>query len=244
MYTKSEKIFLNSVLQKVGKGINQYKMIGADDKVMVAVSGGKDSLVMLETLVLRRKYLPIKYELCAVHIVVDDVPFKANPKFLKQLCDELEVPLIIKETHAGIDDFEKKKRACFTCSWNRRKELFQLCADKGFNKIAFGHHMDDMLETLLMNMSYHAEISSMPPIISMFEGLFEIIRPMVLLNNAELKRYANLKKFMKMEKNCPYEDQTNRNAMRQIIDQIAQISPKARTNMFRAMQNVNEEYLP
>ena len=174
MLTKQEKTFLKTIQHKVGKGINTYDMIKDGDKVLVAVSGGKDSLVLLETLALRRKFLPIDYELSAVHVVVDDVPFKADPAFLQQLCVQLDVPLIIKETHAGIDDHETKKRACFTCSWNRRRELFQLTSDLKYNKLAFGHHMDDMLETLFMNMIYHAEISSMPPRMAMFEGKFEI----------------------------------------------------------------------
>lgn len=240
---KKEQYFVQKVRQTAGKAINSYNMIEANEKILVAVSGGKDSLALLEILSSRRKYLPIHYELHAAHIITEDVPYQIDVEWLQQFCNDLDVTLHLVTTRANLETAGKKK-PCFACSKNRRKELFQLSNRLGMNRLAFGHHLDDAVETLVMNMAQHANISSIPPSLSMFEGKIHIIRPLTLLTNDEMKRYASLMGFPSLKQECPYEDHTIRKKARDIVEQMTEINPKARFNLFNSMGNIDMEYLP
>ncbi|WP_075591049.1 tRNA lysidine(34) synthetase [Labilibacter marinus] len=240
---KADKSFFRKIINLSGKAINQYKMIEANDRVLVAVSGGKDSLSLLDILVERRKFLPIDYEIHAIHVITDDVPYEIDKDFLARFCIELDVTLHLITTHAGIEE-KSDKKPCFTCSWNRRKELFDFARKNGFKKVAFGHHLDDAIETLMMNMLMHANISSIPGKLSMFNGDIEVIRPLIFLTNAEMIRYSEMKEFVSLKKECPYEDHTMRYATRQMIHQFEKLNPQARINLFKSMSNIDEEYLP
>ncbi len=241
--TKQEQAFIQKVRQTAGKAINQYQMIKADDKVMVAVSGGKDSLSLLEILSSRRKGLPIHYELHAAHIITEDVPYQIDTEWLQNFCQELDVTLHLVTTRANLETAGKKK-PCFACSRNRRKELFQLTHSLGIKTLAFGHHLDDAVETLVMNMAQHANISSIPANLSMFEDKLKVIRPLILLTNAEMKSYAELLGFPSLKQECPYEDHTIRQKARDIVEQMCSINPKARINIFNSMKKIDFEYLP
>ena len=241
--TKQEQAFVQKVRQTAGKAINQYQMIGADDTVMVAVSGGKDSLALLEILSSRRKGMPIHYNIHAAHIITEDVPYQIDTEWLQRFCNELDVTLHLVKTRANLESAGKKK-PCFACSRNRRKELFQLTHALGIKKMAFGHHLDDAVETLVMNMAQHANISSIPAQLSMFEDKLEVIRPLILLTNAEMKEYARLMNFQSLKQECPYEDHTIRQKARDIVEQMTNINPKARINLFNSMKKIDFEYLP
>ncbi len=240
--TKSNKSFLRKIINLSGKAINAHKMIEAGDKILVAVSGGKDSLSLVDILAERRKFLPIDYELHAIHIITDDVPYEIDKTYLSAFCKERNVSLHFINTHAGIED-RKDKKPCFTCSWNRRKELFDFALKNGFKKIAFGHHLDDAIETLMMNMVMHANISSIPPILNMFDGKIQLIRPLLYTTNAEMTQYAGIKQFTSLKKECPYEDHASRNTARQWINQFEKLNPQARINLFKSMSNIDDEYL-
>ncbi|MBS2212569.1 tRNA 2-thiocytidine biosynthesis protein TtcA [Carboxylicivirga mesophila] len=242
-HTKQEQAFIQKVRQTAGKAINQYQMIEADDKVMVAVSGGKDSLALLEILSNRRKGLPIDYKLHAAHIITEDVPYQIDVDWLQSFCTELNVTLHLVTTRANLETAGKKK-PCFACSRNRRKELFKLTHSLGIKTLAFGHHLDDAVETLVMNMAQHANISSIPASLDMFENKLKVIRPLTLLTNEEMKYYATLQGFQSLKRECPYEDHTIRLKARRIIDQMTSINPKARINIFNSMKKIDFEYLP
>jgi len=241
--SNKDKGFLRKVISLSGKAISRYQMIEDGDKILVAVSGGKDSLSLLDILAERRRFIPIDYELHAIHIVTDDVPYEIDIEYLKELCNQLNVTPHIIRTHAGIEEKEGKK-PCFTCSWNRRKELFDFARKNNFKKIAFGHHMDDAIETLIMNMMMHGNISSIPGKLSMFDGDIQVIRPLLLLTNEQMRRYAQIKNFVSLKKECPYEDHTLRNKARNFIHQMEHLNPHARLNLFKSMGNIDLEYLP
>ncbi len=242
-FNKGEQAFIQKIRQTAGKAINQYDMISSNDTVMVAVSGGKDSLSLLEILSSRRKGIPITYHLHAAHIITEDVPYQIDTEWLQQFCTELDVTLHLVHTRANLETAGKKK-PCFACSKNRRKELFQLTHSLGIKKLAFGHHLDDAVETLVMNMTQHANISSIPPQLEMFDGKLELIRPLILLMDAEMKRYADIMGFQSLKKECPYEDHTIRKKARHIVEQMTNINPKARINIFNSMKKIDFEYLP
>ena len=240
---KKEIAFIEKIRHKTGKAINQNNMIEAGDEIMVAVSGGKDSLALLDILATRRKNLPIDYKIHAAHIITEEVPYEIDTEWLSKFCEELDVKLHLVRTKANLHTAQAKK-PCFACSRNRRKELFKLTNDLGIKKLAFGHHLDDAIETLIMNMVQHANISSIPATLSMFEGKIQVLRPLIMLTNDEMKEYATLQGFPSLKKECPFEDITIRNKAREIINALTEINPKARFNLFNSMSRIDFEYLP
>ena len=239
-YQKRHIEFVNN---KVAKAVMDYGLIDNGDKVLVAVSGGKDSLVLLDALATFRKYKLVDYYVEAIHIDVEDVPFEINKELLVDMCTTLGV----KINFVGIEsDMENRgrKAPCFVCSWHRRKALFSYAKEHGFKKLALGHHMDDAVETLLINMAYHGNISSLPAKLSMFDGVINLIRPLILLTDKDTREFANIRKFPEQTESCPYEDTTNRTTARELIKQLEAIHPKAAQNLFRSMGNIDEEYLP
>lgn len=241
--SKKEKLFLSNTRKRVGKAVEKYKLIKNDDNVLVAVSGGKDSLFLLEALAIQRKHFPINFKLQALHIVVDDAPYKIDIPFLEELCKQYDVSLHYRNIELG-DLSASKKSPCFVCSWNRRKVLFETTKELGCNKLALGHHMDDAIETLLLNMTYHGNISSMPPTVSMFEGAFEIIRPLLLCEESNILKYAETRKFPDEIELCPFEEKGNRMEMKKLVQQMSELNKNARINLFRSMTNIDVEYLP
>ncbi len=239
---KEEKNSIRKILKRCGEAINKHQMISDRDKILVAVSGGKDSLSLLDILARRLKFLPICYELHAVHVATGDVPYEIDKEYLADFCEQRNVKLHFINTNANLKEKEVGK-PCFVCSWNRRKELFDFALKNGFKKIAFGHHLDDAIETLIMNMMTHANISSIPASLSMFEEKLIVIRPLILLTDRELKLYANINNFQSLKKECPFEDHTLREKARMIIDKMEEINPQARINLFKSMGNIASEYL-
>ncbi|KAA4184790.1 adenine nucleotide alpha hydrolase family protein, partial [Bacteroides ovatus] len=153
------------------------------------------------------------------------------------------VPFVQYET-AFDPATDTRKSPCFLCSWNRRKALFTVAKEHGCNKIALGHHMDDILETLLMNITYQGAFSTMPPRLVMKKFDMTIIRPMCLVHEADLVELAALRHYQKQVKNCPYESQSSRSDMKGILRQLEAMNPEARYSIWGSMTNVQEELLP
>jgi len=238
---KNNKYFLE-IEKTVGRAINDYSLIKENDKILVALSGGKDSLVMLDAVSNRRKRLPIKYDLLAVHVHVKNIGYKIDFELIKDFCNEHNTPLHIIEAEAILDG--DNTTPCFICSRLRRKMLFDFVKETKCNKLALGHHRDDAVETLLMNMMFNSSISSIPPSLSMFSGEFDIIRPLILLGEDEIKKYAALKNFPPELKTCPYSESTHRFTTKRILGEMENINKKARQNIYAAMSNIHGEYLP
>lgn len=238
-----QKRHIQYVNNKVAKAIVDNKLVDKGEKVLVAVSGGKDSLVLLEVLSTLRRYNFLDFELEAIHIDIEEVPYKVSKQKLLQMCEELGVKISFISAVSGIEE-NGEKPPCFVCSWHRRKAIFDFSEKNGFHKVAMGHHMDDAVETLLINISYHGNISSIPARLEMFDGKITLIRPLILLTNKDTKEYANIRKFPKQTKSCPFENKTRRDTARRIIDSLKEIHPKAVQNIFRSMGNIDEDYLP
>jgi tRNA 2-thiocytidine biosynthesis protein TtcA len=238
-----QKRHVEHVKNQVSKAIMEFGMIDNGDKVLAAVSGGKDSLVMLEALAAFRRFNKVDFHLEALHMEVEDVPYEVDRDFLSDYADSLDVPLHYKNIKAGLEK-RGKKAPCFVCSWHRRKNLFEFARNNGFQKLALGHHMDDAVETLLMNMAYHGHISSLPGKLRMFDGALYLIRPLLLLTDKDTQAFAKLRDFPALVHECPYADTTKRSTARELMESLEKIHPKASFNLFRSMQNIDEEYLP
>lgn len=236
------KLF-KKISRKVGTTIRDHCMIEKGDKVLVGLSGGKDSMILLETLVERRKALPFEFSLTAAHVEAKGIGYHIDKERLSAFCSDLEIPL----RYLTIEpDFSKDpgKATCFVCSWHRRKKLFDLTRELGANKLALGHHRKDAIETLLLNMIYHGSISSLPYSLRMFDGRVHLIRPLMDVEESLLTAYADLRDMVRIEKSCPHENRTRRQTADALISQIASIHPAGPINMFRSMGKIFDEYLP
>ncbi len=209
---------------------------------MVAISGGKDSLAMLDLLINLGRSMPDKFTIEACHIQAVDMPYKVDEDFMKSFCEANKTPLHFRQITVDYK-IDERKPACFICSWKRRKALFAIARERGCNKLAFGHHLDDAVETLLMNMIHHSSISSIPPKLSMFEGDLQIIRPLITVHDKELVEYNSYMGFPDEISLCPYEDKTNREEVRNLIMKAEKLNRSARENIFRSMANIYPEYI-
>ena len=243
MLIGKESKYLLFIQKTVGRAINRYGMIKAGDRIAVGISGGKDSIVLLETLALRRKRIPIHYELSAMHIHVKNVTDEIDLDYYTDLCKDLDVTFHQRSIEVDLDR-DPKKSVCFVCSWHRRKELFCMVKESGCTRLALGHHMDDAIETLFLNMTFNSSISSMPPKLSMFDGEFDIIRPLILLTEKEVERYARIRSFPVKNSVCRYGSATRRAEMKRIVYEFVKMNRKAKKNIFTAMSNIHLEYLP
>lgn len=229
-----------SVSKKVGKAIADYKMIKDGDKILVAVSGGKDSMTLLKILSERRSFVPIRYEILAVHV---DMGYRCvNKEVLKKFLGDNGYPFFFKK----VDVLKGKSRrdiTCFWCSWTRRKALFEAAREHGCNKIALGHHKDDIVQTILMNLLFEGQISAMSPNQEMFGGKLAIIRPLAYVDEKDTEALARQNKFPVPHCACPNADTTKRSVVAKFIKEIEKVTPGVKTNVFRSLQRIKKDYL-
>ncbi len=243
MSIKAEDRLFHKLCSKVGKTIYSQEIIKADDNIAIGLSGGKDSFLLLEILANRRKHLPFKFQLHALHIHVNNVGYKSNKVQLQDFCDKLEVPFHYIETDVDHEK-DKKKAACFVCSWTRRKRLFEISKTLNCNKLALGHHNDDALETMLMNMVWHGSISAMPYSLRMFHGRLHLIRPLLDICEKEIIECTDLRGYPQLQRHCPHAKETIRGVSNDFLFLLDKMHKDGRKNMFRAMNNIYVEYLP
>ncbi|MCI6490818.1 MAG: ATP-binding protein [Prevotellaceae bacterium] len=225
------------------KGCVEYGMIEEGDKILVALSGGKDSLELLRLLAQQSRLHKPAISVEAAHVVMDNIPYDTDRSYLVRFCEEQGVRLHI--LHASFDESTDRRRTkCFLCSWNRRKALFTFAAEGGFGKVALGHHQDDIIVTLLMNQTFEGSIQTMPPKLRMEHYPITVIRPMCLVPEYLIARVAELLGFEKMKTPCPFETATHRATMTQLFRQLETINPEARHSLWSAMKNVHRELLP
>ena len=241
-FTEEEQI-LRRIERRFNKGVVQYNLIEEGDKILIGLSGGKDSLALIELLGRRARIFKPRFSVIAVHVVMKNIPYQSNLEYLRAHAETFGVPLVVYETSFD-PSTDTRKSPCFLCSWNRRKALFTVAKEQGCNKIALGHHMDDILETLLMNVTYQGAFSTMPPRLVMKKFDMTIIRPMCLVHEADLVELAALRHYQKQVKNCPYESQSSRSDMKGILRQLEAMNPEARYSLWSSMTNVQEELLP
>lgn len=241
-FTEEDKL-MRRINSRFSKGVVNYRLIEDGDRILVGLSGGKDSLALLELLAKRSRILKPRFSVVAVHVSMTNIPYQADMDYLKQYAEGLGMEFIHYETSFD-PSTDTRKSPCFLCSWNRRKALFTVAKEQGCNKIALGHHMDDILETLLMNLTFQGAFSTMPPKLVMKKFDMTIIRPMCLVHEKDLEELAELRGFKKQIKNCPYESQSNRTDMKGVLKQLETLNPEARYSLWGSMTNVQEELLP
>ena len=216
------------------KALGQYQLIDEDDKILVGLSGGKDSLCLLEFLARRSKINVPYFTIEALHVRMENIHYETDTSYLQSFCDRLAVPLHIVTT--SFNSQLKKKPACFLCSWQRRKQLFNVAQELGCTKIALGHHQDDIIHTALMNLTFQGQFSTMPAKLRMKKMPLTIIRPLCLCQEADIQQYAEEQHYEKQLKLCPYEKATNRTTAKTLFQQLEQLNPEARYSLWHALE--------
>jgi len=226
-----------------GKAIHTMDMIRHGDHVMVAVSGGKDSLALLWLLKERIKRVPIDYRITAVHV---DPGFGANSADQMTsffLAHGFEFRVIESDIGPKAHGPQNRENPCFLCSRLRRKLLFQTAEEIGCNRMAFGHHKDDLIETFFLNVFYGASISTMVPVQGFFGGKLTVIRPFYLVDEDLIRRYAQLMDWPEISLDCPTAGSSKREEIKNMLTHFYRSNRKIKGNIFHALQNVNAEYL-
>ncbi|MBW2558400.1 MAG: tRNA 2-thiocytidine(32) synthetase TtcA [Deltaproteobacteria bacterium] len=227
------------------KAAVDYNMIKEGDRILVGVSGGLDSLVLLNLLNTRMVFLP-QFSMLAVNVDMGfDQEYRGYATLEKYL-KENGYEYIMEKTDIGPlahSDYNKKN-PCFLCSRMRRKRIFEIANENGCNKIAFAHHKDDIIETLLINMFYGREISTMMPDQSVFRGKFHIIRPLAYIKETLVKKYAKEKNILAIKDMCPTSKTSRRLYIKRLLDYMEKDNKDVRENIFKAMSHVKMDYLP
>ena len=227
------------------KAMATYHLIEDDDRILVGLSGGKDSLCLLELLAKRTRIHHPRFRVEAIHVRMENVNYETSTDYLERFCHALDVPLHVvttsfDTTHPASSTSSSQKPACFLCSWNRRKQMFNLAQELGCNKIALGHHQDDLLHTALMNLTFQGRFDTMPALLKMRKMPLSIIRPLCMIEEKDIKTYAALQGYQKQQKLCPYETNSHRADIKEIYDAIERMNPEARYSMWNALNADNK----
>jgi tRNA 2-thiocytidine biosynthesis protein TtcA len=232
-----------AVSRAIGRAIHDYDMVSAGDKIAVGLSGGKDSLTLMWVLQERLSRIPIHYSLYAVYV---DLGFEKDPApLIEDYCKEMGYRLQIEQTDYGTlaHSEENRENPCFLCSRLRRKRLFEVADELGCNKLALGHNMDDIIETLFLNMCYSGEISTMVPSQPFFGGKLTVIRPLAFLDGSTINRFAEDRAFPEFENPCPTAKTSKRREVREMLNRLYATNRKIKGNIFRSMSHVKPDYL-
>ena len=213
-FTEDEKI-MRRLEQRFNKGVVKYRLIEDGDKILIGLSGGKDSLALLELLARRSRILKPKFTVIAVHVGMTNIPYQSDLEYLKGYSEDLGVPFVHYETF--LIRVPTLEVSLFPLFLESEKSFVHGGKGAGCNKIVLGHHMDDILETLLMNITFQGAFSTMPPKLVMRKFEMTIIRPMCLVHEADLIEMARIRGFRKQIKDCPYESLSNRSNMKEVL---------------------------
>lgn len=241
--SKSDSKIRNEIQAKFKKAINDYRLIEDDDHILIGLSGGKDSLALVELLGEKMKVFVPRFTLTAVHITVKNVAYESDLNYLSAFSSKFNIPFIHKETSFDAT-IQTRKSTCFLCSWHRRKALFDVAKELGCNKIALGHHLDDITETLLLNLFYQGSFATMPPKLKMDKFDMTIIRPLALVSEKEMKDMERMGEYQKQTKNCPHEKESTRRDVKSLITELEKWNPEVRKSLWSAMENIKNDYLP
>lgn len=230
------------LFRTIDKAVSDYKMIENGDRILIAASGGKDSTALAEYFGGRLKRSQPVFEVAALHIATD-IGSGFAPE-LKQRFQDWGIALSIKEISVLERLKSGKKMNCWWCSSQRRLELSRYAQVHGFNKIALGHHLDDILETVLMNALTKGELAAMPPILRFDKFPLTFIRPLCLADILMIVRHAEMQGYISSTCTCSYQENSGRKTARSRLDALTGGNYLLKRRLFDALRNINIDYLP
>ena len=228
---------MQKLMGLVRRCVDDYDMIRAGDRIAVGVSGGKDSLVLLVLLAGLKKFFNKPFELEAVTI---DMGLGMDYSGVEALCRELEVPYTVVKTEIApiIFDHRKEKNPCSMCSKMRRGALNQAILEKGFNKLALGHHYDDAVETFLMSLLFEGRISCFQPVTDLDRTGIIQIRPMLYIHERSIDTFASRMQLPVIQNRCPIDKRTKREEIKKLVYDLSATYPDLKERIFGAMQRL------
>lgn len=222
------------LMRRYRKAAKEFHLIEDGDNILVALSGGKDSLFLVELLGRQQKISKPHITVHAIHVRMNNIRYESDTEYLETFAASHGVKLHVVTT--GFDmATDNRKSPCFLCSWNRRKQIFLKAQELGCNKIALGHHQDDIIHTALMNQIFQGHFSTMPARLKMKKMPITIIRPLCMEEEADILRYSQLKGYEKQKKLCPYETDSHRSSVAGLFKEIERMAPEARFSMWNAL---------
>ena len=226
---------MQKLMGLVRRCVDDYDMIHEGDRIAVGVSGGKDSLVLLTLLAGLRAYFNKPFELEALTI---DMGLGMDYSGVGKLCQEIGVPYSIVKTEIApiIFDHRQEKNPCSLCAKMRRGALNQAIVERGFNKLALGHHYDDAVETFVMSLLFEGRISCFQPVTNLDRTGIIQIRPMLYIHEKTVDNFAQRQGLPVIQNRCPVDKQTKREEVKQLIYQLSQTYPDLKERIFGAMQ--------
>lgn len=242
------KKFKKKIWCKFTKAINQYELVKEGDRIAVCISGGKDSMLMAK--LFQELKLHNKFEFDVKFLVMDPGYSPANRKVIEENARKLNIPIHIFESDIFESVFNVEKSPCYLCARMRRGHLYHFAQELGCNKIALGHHYDDVIETILMGMLYGSQIQTMMPKLhsTNFEGM-ELIRPLYLVREDDIKAWRDYNNLRFIQCACKFtdtcttcnneENKSKRVEIKELIKTLKQTNPYVEGNIFKSIENVN-----
>ena len=240
------KTYRKEIWSRFIKAIQEYKLIEENDKIMVCISGGKDSFLLAKCIQELKRHGKINFE--AEYVVMNPGYAQKNINLIKENIEKLNIPAQIFESNIfeAVNNMETKS-PCYMCARMRRGHLYSKAKELGCNKIALGHHFDDVIETTLLSMLYGAEIKTMMPKLKSenFEGL-ELIRPLYLVKEASIITWKNYNELTFLNCACKFTEEANidetkskRKEVKELIKNLRKINPNVDYNIFKSIDNIN-----
>lgn len=223
------------IVRRFQKAIYNFNLIEDNDRILIGLSGGKDSLCLVELLAWRQKIKRPYFAVEALHVRMENIRYESDETYLRDFCESRGVKFHCVTTSFDTST-DNRKSPCFLCSWNRRKQMFTMAQKLSCNKIALGHHMDDIIHTTMMNLYFQGSFSTMPVRLRMRKMPITIIRPLCLEDEKDLKALAENNCYEKQIKLCPYETDSHRSSMRDLFDRVEQMNREARYSVWTALE--------
>ena len=227
---------MKKTLGCIRKADTDFQLIEDGDHIAVGVSGGKDSLLLLHALSLYRRFSHKHFSMSAVTVTMGLEPFDLSG--MSELCASLGIPYVIRETRIGeiIFDYRREKNPCALCSKMRRAVLASVCVELGCNKLALGHHREDVLETLLMSLFYEGRFRTFHPKTLMSRTGITVIRPLVYLSESHVKHMLRILRLPVVSSPCPADGETKREEMKELLRKLRAVYPDAPERLLHALQ--------
>uniref|UniRef100_UPI000A823CD4 rhodanese-like domain-containing protein n=1 Tax=Clostridium sp. NkU-1 TaxID=1095009 RepID=UPI000A823CD4 len=243
------KKFHKELFSRFAKAVNEYELVKENDRIAVCISGGKDSMLMAKLFQELRRHNKFPFEL--VFLVMDPGYNETNRQVIESNAKLLNIPITVFETQIFDAVYDVEKSPCYLCARMRRGYLYSKAKELGCNKIALGHHYDDVIETILMGMMYGAQIQTMMPKLhsTNFEGM-ELIRPMYLIREDDIKGWRDYNDLHFIQCACRFTDTcttcrtdgstgSKRMEIKNLIRQLKEVNPYIESNIFKSVENVN-----
>ncbi|EOS41182.1 tRNA 2-thiocytidine(32) synthetase TtcA [Lachnospiraceae bacterium] len=235
---------LQRLLSITRKAVDEYTMIQEGDHIAVGISGGKDSLTLLYALHGLKRFYPKHFELSAVTVNLGFPDFDLEP--VRKLCGSMQVPyrVVDSDIYHILFDVRRESNPCSLCAKMRKGALNQAVKEMGCNKVAYGHHMDDIIETMLLSLIFEGRFHSFSPRTYLDRMDLTVIRPLMFLNEADVIGFQHKYELPVLKKNCPVDGYTKRQYAKELVRQLNQEHPGAKERMFHAILNGNIQGWP